>query len=188
MMSSVVSQAREDKGEWVQHYLPNYLNHQAAAISGAASAAGGTLGGVFLCALHKHNKLEPIKPTTKKVSEADFEQEVLAKSVPIDEVSSFVKVHNVGTTTLLDKVAIRVYTGDWIFSDLNNTLRKFGCKIDDLSQWKTVTLALQNAIKQFPMPFEGRVLYRGQVSLFGVSYVVGDVVSWPAFSSVTTNR
>jgi hypothetical protein len=196
MMNSVVSQVNGNAAAWVQHYLPQYVAHQTAAMSGSVGAVGGAAlaAGVYLCSTHtkeKGGENTVVPRSIKDVIHADFDkfnEEVNAKSVPVSEVSDFVKDKSIGSTSLLDRVAIRVYTGDWIFSDLNNTLRKCNCKIDDLPQWRTVTHALYNAIKRFPMPFENRMLYRGQVSLFGVAHNVGDVVTWPAFSSVTTNR
>jgi hypothetical protein len=131
-------------------------------------------------------------------TEAGFKSEMETQSVPFGSLGGFVKTVGItsasgggGTPVALEeKLAARAYTGEWIYQKLNQLLRDAGGKSTPLPFQHCIGY-LSKAIKAIPLPASvtgTSVLYRGQPGLFGLAYNAGDVVTWDAFTSISTDK
>jgi hypothetical protein len=90
------------------------------------------------------------------------------------------------SVTPLDKTLVNIYTGDKLYLPLNSSLRAAGGSPS--KDWPVCTRLLRGAVREISLGKNTGTLYRGQASLYGVPYRVGDEVKWLAFTSLSSNR
>jgi hypothetical protein len=141
-----------------------------------------------VCAAHREHlgSLEQVNgipiPPPPPFTVPGVEAELVKADVPVTQIMN--EVHEViGDTTQTHRLAVRSYTGSWVFAKLNKAHRE-SMQLDD---WKNVTGALLEAVACIPVVTAG-LYYRGQQSLFGKQYTVGSVVDFGGFTSVSLNR
>uniref|UniRef100_A0A7S2IYB1 NAD(P)(+)--arginine ADP-ribosyltransferase n=1 Tax=Haptolina brevifila TaxID=156173 RepID=A0A7S2IYB1_9EUKA len=86
-------------------------------------------------------------------------------------------------------MAARAYTGNWFYRELNSSLRAARGPEPPPADLKHCTRYLLRSVCSIPLPFDtSTTFYRGQAALYGIAYTAAQLVTWPAFTSVSVSR
>eukprot|EP00966_Prymnesium_polylepis_P060537 1404772-Prymnesium_polylepis.1 len=194
VLSEQENQGLTDK-QWATEYLPSYVAHVSSMFS-APTAVGGADGNedVSSGTAAAQASVAPPPPAEAFTETSDgFKSEMIGKGVSWHELEKALSVSEVHQVPSTEKMAARAYTGasPAIHRDLNSKLRNAGGPEPPPPDYKHCTHYLQRAVQALPLPAgvtSESILYRGQDGLHGIAYNHGDIVVWPAFTSVSTER